>query len=178
MGLIIVRHTRPLIAEGICYGRTDLNVADTFPDEAENVTASLPVFERIVSSPLTRCRKLADILAEQTGLSVTEDARVTEMDFGAWEGRPWSDIPRAELDAWAADFLHARPHGGESVAMLRRRVNDALSDWQSQTRSTLIVAHSGVIRAARATGDTADAFSTHVGFGEFVTIPSFGGEKR
>ena len=49
------------------------------------------------------------------------------MDFGRWEGLPWSAVPRAELDAWAADLMHARPHGGESVAMLLARTRRALA---------------------------------------------------
>ncbi|HBF90413.1 MAG TPA: phosphoglycerate mutase, partial [Hyphomonas atlantica] len=49
-------------------------------------------------------------------------------DFGRWEMQPWGDLPRHELDAWANDFLDARPHGGESVAELTARTRAAISD--------------------------------------------------
>lgn len=70
-----------------------------------------------------------------------------EMDFGRWEGVPWDRIPRAELDAWAADFDHARPHGGESVAIFAARVEAALSALRDGT-PTLIVTHGGVMKVA------------------------------
>ena len=44
------------------------------------------------------------------------DARLAELDFGHWEMQSWDGIPRAEVDAWAADVAHYRPGGGESVA--------------------------------------------------------------
>lgn len=44
------------------------------------------------------------------------------MGFGAWEMRAWNAIPRAEVDAWAADLLHYRPDGGENVLDMACRV--------------------------------------------------------
>ncbi|MEL7454686.1 MAG: histidine phosphatase family protein, partial [Pseudomonadota bacterium] len=126
MGLILLRHTTPDVAPGTCYGRTDLDVAVQFHAEAAEAAAALPKFQRIVTSPLIRCRKLAAFIAEMTGLDICEEPRVQEMNFGDWEGCLWSDIPRPQLDAWAADFLNARPHGGESVAIFRVRVGEAL----------------------------------------------------
>ena len=65
------------------------------------------------------------------------DERLREFDFGTWEGVRWDAIPRAELDAWAADFFHARPHGGESVHMLRERVETAIADDGLRVRGCL-----------------------------------------
>lgn len=115
-----MRHTRPVLGTDFCYGSLDIAVADSFEADAETAMATLPAFEHIVSSPLSRARQLAERIAERRQLALSVDPRVREMDFAAWEGRPWSAIPRAELDAWAADFLDARPHGGESVRMLER----------------------------------------------------------
>ncbi|MEM6947905.1 MAG: alpha-ribazole phosphatase family protein [Pseudomonadota bacterium] len=170
MALILLRHTTPDVAPGTCYGRTDLDVADTFEDEARTAAAALPVFGKIVSSPLRRCRRLAAFVGAEAGLEVASDPRLIEMDFGSWEGRPWADIPRAELDAWAGDFMHARPHGGESVAMLHARTLKALADHRSQDGPALLVTHSGVIKAALATEETAAGFATNIDFGHFVTV--------
>ncbi|MEO1042431.1 MAG: alpha-ribazole phosphatase [Pseudomonadota bacterium] len=172
MGLILVRHTTPDVAEGTCYGRTDLDVARTFESEAEEVAAALPDFVRIVTSPLQRCKRLANHLSLSRNAPLTVEPRLAEMDFGQWEGILWSEIPREELDAWAKDFIHARPHGGESVAMLRHRTNEALGEIKSSNDTTLVVTHSGVIRAALSTGDDADSFSTNVAFGGFVEMHS------
>lgn len=166
---MLVRHTRPDVPPGVCYGRSDLDVAASFPDDAAAVLAALPPVKQIVTSPLRRCAKLAEHLGDALRLSVVEDPRVQEMDFGAWEGQAWSSIARHELDAWALDFFHARPHGGESVAMLCDRTRPALSEWSASGEDTLIVTHAGVIKAALATGQTADDFAAQIDFGERVT---------
>lgn len=171
MAITLLRHTRPAIAEGVCYGRTDLDLASSFLGEAAALCPDLPRFERIVSSPLSRCHRLADYLAKQLERPLSIDERLIEMDFGRWEGIAWRDIPRAELDAWAEDFLHARPHGGETVAMLRDRTLDALGEIKAVATPTLIVTHAGVIKAALATGDTSEDFNSQIGFGAFITLP-------
>jgi alpha-ribazole phosphatase len=75
---------------------------------------------------------------------VTLDARLAEMDFGAWELRPWSEIPRADIDAWTADLLHYRPGGAENVLDVARRVQAFVADLRAP--SALIVCHAGTIR--------------------------------
>tara|TARA_R110002020_G_scaffold474460_1_gene705846 strand:- start:24948 stop:25484 length:537 start_codon:yes stop_codon:yes gene_type:complete len=170
MALTLLRHTTPAIASGICYGMTDLDVAETFAEEASAVLDALAPPDRIVTSPLTRCRKLAEHVAQSHALPLTVDDRLREMDFGTWEGLPWADIPRAELDHWAADFLHARPHRGESVAMLTARVRAALAEWHDHQSHALIVTHAGVIKAALATEATAQGYNTNIGFGRFITL--------
>ena len=130
MHVTLVRHTRPLVSDGVCYGMTDLDLAATFEEEAARVVETLPPAQRLVTSPLYRCRRLAERIGAAQGLTPAIDERLREMDFGAWEGIAWDDIPRAELDAWAADFLHARPHGGENVYMLRERAWAAIEDYR------------------------------------------------
>ncbi|MEO0548311.1 MAG: alpha-ribazole phosphatase [Pseudomonadota bacterium] len=172
MALILLRHTTPQVAEGICYGQTDLPLADHYESEVQVALEALPDFNAIITSPLTRCKTLAEFIGLQTGLAVNPDTRLMEMDFGTWEGVAWDDIPRSEIDAWAEDFLHARPHGGESVAMLRDRSVKALTNWQTRYERPLIVTHSGVIKVALSKGDTAQDFNAKIDFGAFVTISS------
>ena len=171
MALILVRHTRPLIADGVCYGVTDLDLAPTFDDEAARVVAAIPPAERLVTSPLGRCRRLAERVGAAKSLVPVVDPRLREMDFGAWEGVPWSAIPRNELDAWAADFLHARPHGGESVHMLNERSRSAIADYRATGLSHIVVTHAGVIKAVRAQDRHPSAWKSDVEFGGVVTMP-------
>ncbi len=161
-----MRHTRPVLGTDFCYGSLDIAVADSFEADADAAIAALPAFERIVSSPLRRARQLAERIAKRRKLALNIDPRVREMDFAAWEGRAWSAIPRAELDAWAADFLDARPHGGESVRMLKRRCREAIEDYAGRAGDTLVVCHAGVVRAVFARGCDADDFKTSIGYGE------------
>lgn len=171
-----MRHTTPRVASGICYGRTDLDLADSFTEEAKAVANALPKIDKIISSPLKRCQRLAEYLSQSFSLPIKFEPRLTEMDFGSWEGRPWSDIPRAELDAWANDFLHARPHGGESVAVLHARVTEVISELKDRCDRVLLVTHAGVIKAAFAAGDQTTHFQTSVDFGGRITLSLDKGE--
>ncbi len=174
MALILVRHTRPAGGEGRCYGRTDL----TLPElalAARPILARVAGVDRIVSSPLRRCRLLARVLAARLGVPVRVDPDWREIDFGRWEGVPWDAIPRAEIDAWAADLLNARPHAGESVAMLLARTRRALRRSSAPPGRTLVVTHGGTIRAALfAAGAGEAAWRRAIGFGEVVALPARG----
>lgn len=167
MGLIFLRHTRPQGSDGRCYGATDLLPGPDLANEVRRLSAQLPVVASIVTSPLARCKRLADALAAARKLPVRTETRLMELDFGTWEGRAWNDIPRAEIDLWAADLMDARPHGGESVAMLAARVEGALADLP---QDTLVVTHMGVIRAALARAGRHDAWQAKLPFGHWLEI--------
>ena len=142
MTLYLVRHPQPDVAPGLCHGASDVPVPDAELARAHAALARhnlhhLPVY----ASPLQRCALLAERLAPGR---VTLDARLAEMDFGAWELRPWSAIPRGDVDAWAADLLHYRPGGAENVLDVARRVQ-AFAD-EMRGVSALVICHAGTIR--------------------------------
>ena len=90
------------------------------------------------------------------------DAAFWEQDFGAWEGRPFSDLP--DLGALSPDDLAAHcPPGGESFADLCHRVGPALTRVATGGR-VAVVAHAGVVRAglALALGAVPQALSFEV----------------
>ena len=146
MRLILVRHPQPLVAAGICYGSTDLEVA---PEQLERTLAALsprlPAGLPVFSSPLRRCAGLAARLSS----TPIFDARLVEMDFGSWEMRAWDDIPRADIDAWAADMVNYRPGGAESVLGMAERIAGFHADLQRQLGgdgAAIIVCHAGAMR--------------------------------
>ena len=168
----LVRHTRPRVSDGVCYGATDLDVAATFEEEAAQVVETLAPAQRLVTSPLHRCRRLAERIGAAQGLTPRIDGRLREMDFGTWEGVRWNAVPRDELDAWAADFLHARPHGGENVYMLRERTWAAIDDYQRSGLAHIVVTHHGIIKAAVARNGDPEAWKFHLDFGGSLRLPS------
>lgn len=146
MQIDLIRHPRPALAEGICYGRTDLPLREDAALSAQCLQAVLPddlAHIPVFSSPLQRCR----LLAEQLHATPQFDARLQELDFGDWEMCPWTSLERAALDAWAADPLGFAAPRGESVAALRQRVAEFLGDLQRRhiTRA-LLVTHAGVMK--------------------------------
>lgn len=148
MRLTLVRHPKPDVAPGLCYGRTDLAVtADQLTQALATLQPALPAHAVLYSSPLQRCRDLAAILAAQRGeIAPCVDARLAEMDFGAWEMQPWEAIARAEIDAWAADVAGYRPGGGETVLEMAARVAAFYADVQRQQQDAIVICHAGTMR--------------------------------
>jgi alpha-ribazole phosphatase len=138
MQLILVRHPQPLVAPGVCYGSTDLPIA---PGHLEQTLAALtlPANLPIYSSPLRRCAELAERLTP----SPRYDQRLVEMHFGDWEMQPWDAIPRAAIDAWAADMVHYHPGGGESVLQVAERI---AAFHRELTQDAIIICHAGAMR--------------------------------
>ena len=141
MQVFLIRHPKPVIDAGICYGRLDVD-AHAPHAVADEIRPLLPRDVPVYSSPLRRARQLAEALHP----SPIIDERLCEIDFGDWEGRAWNDIERSLLDAWAADVIGFTPPGGESVASLQQRVIDFATSLEAQP-AVALVAHAGVLRA-------------------------------
>ncbi len=167
MALTLLRHTLPDVAEGVCYGRRDLALADGFEAECATVLAGLEPPTAIVTSPLWRCRILAERVSDRFEVPLTVSPDFIEMDFGTWEGQRWDAIGRAALNAWADDFLDYAGHGGESVAQLQKRVARGL---HSLPDGALVVTHAGVIKAALALKGDAAGWEHRAAFGSLVRI--------
>ena len=140
MQVFLIRHPRPRVLTGVCYGRLDVDCDDPLPI-AETLRLHIPPHTPVISSPLRRARCLAAALDSNARI----DARLGEINFGDWEGRAWDDIERAALDAWAADVLHFVPPGGESVAQLQARAIDFAQTLEAPR--VVLVTHAGVMRA-------------------------------
>ncbi|MEM6316655.1 MAG: alpha-ribazole phosphatase family protein [Bacteroidota bacterium] len=149
MKIYLIRHTQPDVAKGICYGSTDLDVADSFDDEAAAVKAVLPLITpttKILSSPLIRCRKLAEFIAE--GHPIAVEPRLTEISFGDWEMQPWKSFGREVLLEWKANFVHTPCPNGESFQSVFDRAKSLYEEViQMKAEQVFLVNHSGVIRA-------------------------------
>lgn len=120
--MALVRHWPAEVAAGLCYGRLDVPLR---PVEAEAVARLRAALGRPVAvwcSPARRCRQTLALLAGADWPGPVFDADLLELDFGAWEGRAWDDVPRAEIDAWATDLVGRAPPGGESGGALLARV--------------------------------------------------------
>ncbi len=136
-----MRHPAPLIAPGVCYGqRLDLATVPAGPMASDPLLAGA---HRVWTSPARRCLGVARLIAASLGVELRVDNRLHEIDFGAWEGQPWSAIPRADLDRWAADPLAFAPPGGESGAALIARVQDFHAGLRDDC---VVVSHGGPLK--------------------------------
>ena len=62
--------------------------------------------EYVYSSPLLRCRKLADYLYPNKALL---DSRIMEYNFGDWEGLAWNNIEQVLPIGWKTIWILHRP---------------------------------------------------------------------
>jgi alpha-ribazole phosphatase len=109
-------------------------------------------WERIISSPLTRCSAFAQALAEKLGIPFREDERLKEVGFGEWEGRSGSELKREDpqiLARFYRDPVRHRPEGAEPLDAFQSRVWEVFEEIRAdqQGRHVLVVTHAGVIRA-------------------------------
>jgi alpha-ribazole phosphatase len=171
------RHA-PIALEQRCYGRLDVAPGEDARRSADQLARSLPVPAPRVfwTSPLRRCREVAEHLAALTGAELQVDDRLAEMDFGAWEGCSWEQIEQQYSDAyraWLAAWRELSPPGGETVSSLERRVQSWLLERAGEIESAALVGHAGVIRALCVLGGSAswdDAFGRPVPYLEWLTI--------
>ncbi|MBC7755753.1 MAG: alpha-ribazole phosphatase [Bdellovibrio sp.] len=148
MKLTLIRHTSLQIEAGICYGQSDIDVAESFASESASTQAKLTAikFDAVYSSPLQRCVKLAEAL--NLG-DIAVDTRLMELNFGDWELRAWDDIPRDMFDAWGHDYANKAPPNGETFSQLQQRGIHFLTEMLTKHAGEhiVIISHGGMIRA-------------------------------
>jgi alpha-ribazole phosphatase len=175
----LVRHARPLVDAGVCYGALDL-VADPKATQAaaQGLADTLPQDLILLTSPLQRCELLAHTLCGlRPDLLCKRDARLREMDFGQWEGVGWDAIPASAFSAWTADFWQHRFGGAESVADVMARVASLWDEASRAGQNQVWITHAGVIKAAsliasgvREVKDASQWPSNASGYGQWITL--------
>jgi len=169
----LLRHLPTALAPGHCYGRLDLPPGPASPAAALAGLRNFPA-RALLSSPAARCMALAGAVAAATGLAARPEPGLLELDFGAWEGARWDDVPRAALDAWAADPWGFAPPGGESGAALVARVRAVFATMRP---GTVVVSHGGPLKvlAALIAGRPVDLLAPAPPMGSCVLHPPGGG---
>ncbi|MDE2238629.1 MAG: histidine phosphatase family protein [Rhodospirillales bacterium] len=145
--LLLIRHARSAAA-GRLAGRLDvpatLPAAATLAQARGQLACLLPGSCNLFSSPALRCRQTAEALLPDT--AITEDSRLWEQHFGAWEGQEAATLP--DLGPLRrADLAAHRPPGGETFLEVATRTHAALAEIAPQGPG-IIITHAGVIRAA------------------------------
>jgi broad specificity phosphatase PhoE len=107
-------------------------------------------FDTIYSSPLKRAYETAEIAGGTK--EVVKDERLTEMDFGEWEGKTRDEFTAEDPELWARwsrDPETTKAGGtGETAGELLARVNSFFSELKQKHPSgnVLVVGHNGVNR--------------------------------
>jgi len=145
----LIRHTTPDIAQGICYGQTDLSLKPSYPQEFERIQHKVyNNYDLVVSSPLQRCLRLAQTLNTDT---LEQDPRIMEYNFGDWELQPWSEFKSAQAEHWMNNFIdQPAPNGDSMISMQTRVMSFWLETLSRDVKRIAVVTHSGVLRLLHA----------------------------
>jgi broad specificity phosphatase PhoE/ribonuclease HI len=128
--LVVVRHGETeYTARRLYSGRGDAALTPRGLAQARAAADRVGQVAAVVTSPLSRCARTAELIAEAAGgVPVRIDADLVECDFGAWEGLSFAQVSERwpdEMRAWLASPAVAPP-GGESFDEVARRVSRAV----------------------------------------------------
>ncbi len=152
MDVYLVRHTTPEVIPGVCYGQSDVDLANSFESEWTILKSKLEPLARplVFSSPLQRCYKLAQKAVDHFNFPLPLiDARLLELNFGDWELKPWQEIPQGIVGEWTDEHVMQAPPNGESYNDLYIRAGAFLGELvkQEDVEQALVFTHAGIIRA-------------------------------
>lgn len=169
MTVILLRHGRSTSnTAGVLAGRSEgVDLDDKGREQAIGLIdriGDLPI-RAVVCSPLLRCRRTVEPLAEALCLEPLIDERLAEVDYGEWTGRKIADLAKEPL--WAVVQAHPSAAvfpGGEGLAQVQTRAVAAVRDHDARLTEQhggdalwLACTHGDVIKAV-----VADALGLHL----------------
>ncbi|GAA4799132.1 hypothetical protein GCM10023231_29860 [Olivibacter ginsenosidimutans] len=155
MTVYLLRHGEtPYNADGNRYcGTTDVALTEKGIAQAKAIGQRLqPIsFDAIYASPLQRAYNTA-ALACHEHLPVTKDERLTELDFGTWEGKTREEFIAENPSLWeqwdSAPEKYRAGGTGNTAAEIVSRVDEFFMEkvQQYSQGTLLVVAHNTVNR--------------------------------
>jgi broad specificity phosphatase PhoE len=136
---------------GQFQGRTDVPLNDEGISQAHAAARRLQSvpFDTIVSSPLIRAMKTAEIIAAASCKAVTIDADLIECDFGSFEGRPIAEVMDAHGITAKEALATILPSDGETWASVSERSLRCVGKWLDRhpQATILFVCHDAVMQS-------------------------------
>lgn len=137
--------------QGRFQGRTDIALNDEGISQANAAARRLQsvLFDHIVSSPLIRAVKTADIVAAASRKPVLVDADLIECDFGSLEGRSIRETMQQHGITAMEELATILPPDGESWAQVSKRSLLCVGRWLDRhpQADILFVCHDAVMQS-------------------------------
>jgi probable phosphomutase (TIGR03848 family) len=167
--VILLRHGRSTSNTAhVLAGRSEgVDLDDKGRQQAAELVdriGELPI-RAVVCSPLLRCRRTIEPLADALGIEPVVDDRLSEVDYGEWTGRKLADLVNEPL--WGVVQAHPSAAvfpGGEGLAQVQARAVAAVRDHDTRLAEQhgghalwLACTHGDVIKAV-----VADALGLHL----------------
>ena len=150
--LTLVRHGQTASSARSAYsGRSDIELTETGREQARQAARALAGagVDAVITSPLIRARDTAQAIADATGAPLRVDERLTEVDYGPFEGldrAAASEELGPGFDAWRADPFGAPVPGMEPLDDALERARDAIADALASHEHPVVVGHQGILR--------------------------------
>jgi alpha-ribazole phosphatase len=147
----LLRHGETTCGQQFC-GSTDAPLTDIgWTQMWTAAEKDAPRWDRIVTSPLTRCAAFAHALADRHQLPCTLDARLQEMHFGAWEGKTAAALMATDAAALARFWNDPQRHTPPRAETLEHFAARVLLAWHDMAVAVageriLAITHGGVMR--------------------------------
>lgn len=148
MEIYLVRHTKVALSKEYCYGISDVDLAQSYENDINQVKDKLSGidFSSSFTSPLKRCKLLSNALVKDA----IEESALLEMSLGDWELHKWAELNQDIVNKWMNDFVNISPPNSESYiefAMKPVFFFDELVRSLDENDKVLLTSHSGAIRA-------------------------------
>lgn len=153
MTLTVIRHGQTTMNEkDLVCGITNASLTSLGIQEAKTASDKLKselsnkgfMFDKIISSPLLRAKQTAEILSQGFNLEISYDERLTEQNYGIFEGKSRFNEDYLKI---RSQFAVRYPEG-ESMLDLTQRVYPLLMELKNQNsyEHILLVTHGGIYR--------------------------------
>ncbi|MDL2236034.1 histidine phosphatase family protein [Christensenellaceae bacterium OttesenSCG-928-L17] len=155
MRLLLVRHGQTVWnTERRTQGRTDIPLDETGLLQAERLAERLS-FERVdavYTSPLSRAKAMAHMVAARHKLDAIASDTLIERDFGVWEGMTIHEL-RAQygeaLRVWQNDPYACVPENAETLHCVRTRCAaflERIKTTHEPDETVVVISHSVPLR--------------------------------
>ena len=141
MRLLLTRHGQTdWNVQGRAQGRTDTELNSTGIEQAKRLAEKIKNYniDIIISSPLKRARKTAEIIASGRGISVICDEDIIERSFGRYEGQ---QLKHDDFDAIKQSGETGVETDSEFLVRIKRFFERIKKEYKDKT--VLIVTHKG-----------------------------------
>lgn len=149
--LILLRHGQTIGQKGCYYGWSDIELSALGEKQSEQVVDAVgsAAIDAVFSSDLSRAKYLGNLLACKRGLPLLVDERLREVNFGAWEEQPSSELFKNErFQKWLTNVADEPIPDGESMSLLMKRSTEFLNHLSAeyQDKTVAVTAHYGSLK--------------------------------
>lgn len=155
--ILLIRHANAELLGTVLYGRMPgVHLSPEGVRQAQCVGQALKTrfkLNQVISSPLERAQETARWIAEPQDLEITTDEGLTEIGFGSWMGKSFTEL--RESAHWKRYYRFrsiTAPPGGELMLEVQARAwrsleNIVACNKDARGPSIAVVSHGDVIRS-------------------------------